>query len=71
MANKKHKHKRNYRMYAYIFFSLGIAMISVSWILNFLFIDEDFKEEYRAIQYNECIERKTDKEVCESQYGDK
>ncbi len=46
----------------------GLFLLLISLIINFLFIDDDFKYEYRELQYNECIDKNTNIETCELKF---
>jgi hypothetical protein len=40
----------------------------MSFILNFIFINDKFKKEYKEVKYKECMEKINSPEVCSKDY---
>jgi len=65
----KHKNKNHqFRRIGQICLLIGLVFISISFILNFIFINDKFKKEYKEVKYKECMEKINSQEVCSKDY---
>lgn len=70
VSKKNHPKSNSFRKYGYFFLVVAFILLVSSLVINFIFIDEEFKQEYRQLQFDECIEKGTKADVCESNFGE-